>query len=97
MSGLGNEGKESSEETGTDNLSLAAAAIPDQSGNKMKIANRAENVCGHCMKKCTRTGRGSQAMKCDYCNYLYHAECEGLTPEQYQQLSQLANVLPNLN
>ena len=86
-------GNESNEETVTGTPSSAAVAIVDQ----QKIASRAENICGHCMKKCTKTGRGSLALKCDYCKYLYHADCEGLSTEQYQALSQLASVLPNVN
>ena len=82
-----------------ENASASALLVPTagQDISKQKIANRAENICGHCMKKCTKTGRSSSAMRCDYCHYWYHAECEGLTSEQYQSLSQLAKVLPNLN
>ena len=87
MSQIGNNGGDSSDElTGTQPPAAAAAAI-DVNVNKQKIASRAENICGHCMKKCTKTGRGSLALRCDYCNYWYHADCEGLSNEQYQFLS----------
>ena len=61
------------------------------------IKQRANDVCGHCMKKCTKSGKGSHALQCDYCNYWFHRECEGMDKETYESFSKLAEVLPNIN
>ena len=92
-----NNDNDSGDEGLSGSAQVAGAATNPLDVNRQKITSRAENICGHCMKKCTKTGKSSLAMKCDYCHYWFHAECEGLTPEQYQQLSQLASVIPNLN
>ena len=46
---------------------------------KNDIASRDQDICGHCMKRCTKTGSLSKAIQCDYCKFWFHAKCEDLS------------------
>ena len=80
---------------GSDNDSATSRS---QNVNRQRQSDdRAKDVCGHCLKKCTNAGRGSMALECDYCKFWFHAECEGLEDATYKNLVKLAEVVPNLN
>ena len=51
------------------------------------------DVCGHCDKECTPDG---EAIQCDLCYVWVHAECEGVTNEQYEKLNSIASTLCNV-
>ena len=74
------------------------ASMRSQDGSRQrKVVDRAKDICGHCMKKCTKSGRGSKALQCDYCEFWYHFNCEDLTEDAYKNLVNLAKEIPNLN
>ena len=61
------------------------------------MANKDKMMRGHCTKKCTDKGKGSLALQCDYCLGWVHAECEGISEDNYKMFSSLAAVMPNMS
>ena len=87
-----NANKKKTKNSEDSTLNAAAQII-----NEDERSNRANDICGHCLKKCTKTGKSSQALKCDYCSYWFHAECEGINSDQYNRLIELSKIIPNIN
>ena len=54
------------------------------------------DICGHCNKKCTAKEKSSEAIQCDVCFEWVHAQCEGLSKDQYKVFSQLTATLSNI-
>ena len=53
---------------------------------KASCSKLPDHVCGHCDKECTPNG---EAIQCDLCYVWVYAECEGVTNEQYENLTLL--------
>ena len=56
-----------------------------------------KEVCGYCNKKCTKSGKNSECLLCDYCERWYHARCEGMTSDVFKSFSNLCNSIPNMS
>ena len=54
------------------------------------------DICGHCNKRCTTKGKSSEAIQCDVCFEWVHAQCEGLSKDQYKIFAQLTATFPNI-
>jgi len=54
------------------------------------------DICGHCNKRCTAKGKSSEAIQCDVCFVWVHAQCEGLSKDQYKVFAQLTATFPNI-
>lgn len=58
---------------------------------------RDKDVCGHCKKKVTSCGIGSDGLYCDYCEFWVHASCEGMSPDVYKLYSNIAQQVSNMS
>jgi len=54
------------------------------------------DICGHCNKTCTAKGKSNEAIQCDVCFVWVHAQCEGLSKDQYKVFAQLTATFPNI-
>ena len=62
-----------------------------QSASQQKIKTRKKDICGPCMIKVASCGTGSDGILCNYCEFWFHASCEGMTKEWYKALSFLVD------
>ena len=84
------------ESSGDDRTADTAASLIQDKGVKAR-AKRDYDVCGHCMKKVTSSGKSSQAFECDYCTFWVHASCEGMDESTYKKMAEGANLVSNIN
>ena len=54
------------------------------------------DVCGHCRKKCTPRGKLSEVIQCDFFHTWVHANCDGVSKEDYNCLLHLSNNVKNV-
>ena len=61
-----------------------------------KLQKLTGDNCGHCKKKCTSRGKFSEALQCDLCYTWVHAQCEGISKDQYKITNQIGNEVPGI-
>ena len=69
---------------------------PDDSPEKGVLANLSGDICGHCTQRCTESGKQGQAVQCDLCGVWVHAECDGISADQYKLLVSLTSSVENI-
>ena len=84
------------DESGKDSGTTGGDSV-DENENGASEAGRARDVCGYCNESVTDKGRNSDGLYCDYCNYWYHARCEGMSLDTYQKFSDLTNMISNMS
>ena len=82
-----------SEDVTTKRRRIGDSASPNAVQRKASCSNLPGDICGHCDKECTPNG---EAIQCDLCYVWVHAECEGVTNEQYEKLNSIASTLSNV-
>ena len=82
-----------SEDVATKRRRIEDSASPSAVQRKASCSKLPGDVCGHCDKECTPDG---EAIQCDLCYVWVHAECEGVTNEQYEKLNSIASTLCNV-
>ena len=82
-----------SEDVTTKTRRIGDSASPSAVQGKASCSKLPGDVCGHCDKECTPDG---EAIQCDLCYVWVHAECEGVTNEQYEKLNSIASTLCNV-
>ena len=88
---------QSGEDSSSGDESHETADRADLRTKKQDKEKRPKDVCGHCNKKCTSTGKFSHAFECDYCHYWVHAECEGYTEDKYRKFVEVSQLIDNMN
>ena len=68
----------------------------DDSPQKGVLTNLPGDICGHCNNCCTETGKQGQAVQCDLCSVWVHAECDGISVDQYKALVSLTSSVDNI-
>ena len=68
---------------------------PDSADSPV-LENSLGDICGHCRKQCTETGKQGQAVQCDLCGIWVHAECDGISVDQYKLLVSLTSSVDNI-
>jgi len=68
----------------------------EDSPEKGVLASLPGDICGHCKKRCTVSGKQGQAVQCDLCGVWVHASCDGIGVEQYKQLVSLTSSIENI-
>ena len=69
------------------------SASPSEAQRKSSCSKLPGELCGYCNKECPADG---EAIQCDLCCAWVHAECEGVSSEQYEKLSGIASTLCNV-
>ena len=87
---------DSNSSTTTKRPRLADSVSPTHEQRDSSLAALPGNICGHCGKECTAKGKLSEAVQCDLCYMWLHASCEGISKEQYRNLSHVCNSIANV-
>ena len=90
------EGEGSSDDE-TAEVADVANSTATQDKETTNKETRPKDVCGHCKKKCTSSGQLSHAFQCDYCQFWFHASCEGYSEAEYKKLVDVTKLIPNIN
>ena len=75
---------------------IADSVSPTQEQRNSSLNTLPGHTCGHCGKACTAKGKLSEAIQCDFCYVWVHAHCEGITKEQYKNLSYISGAVTNV-
>ena len=75
---------------------IADSVSPTQEQCNSSLNTLPGHTCGHCGKACTAKGKLSEAIQCDFCYVWVHAHCEGITKEQYKNLSYISGAVTNV-
>ena len=81
------------EDSTTKRRRIQDSASPSEAQRKASCSKLPGELCGHCNKECPADG---EAIQCDLCCVWVHAECEGVSTEQYEKLSGIASTLCNV-
>ena len=77
------------EDSTTKRRRIQDSASPSEAQRKASCSKLPGELCGHCNKECPADG---EAIQCDLCCVWVHAECEGVSTEQYEKLSGIAST-----
>ncbi len=50
------------------------------------------DTCAHCNKRCTNSGKNSEAIQCDLCLSWVHAACEGISKSYFKSLNEVLSA-----
>ena len=59
---------------------------------RAQALSKTVDMCACCNKRCTSTGKNSEAIQCDLCYSWVHATCEGISKSHFKSLNEILSV-----